>query len=73
MGTRWKVELLSRGGWRQIGFPDDEAEARKLFERAIREYPADWLIRLREGEEVRKVQPAEWCAPPLTKAIRGIG
>jgi hypothetical protein len=57
--THWKVEACVFGRWRQIGFPETEAEAVKYFEWAITDYPTDYLIRLREGEEVRKVQPAD--------------
>jgi len=59
MNTHWKIELLCVGRWRQIGFPDDEDDAKLLFARAIREYPADRFIRLREGERICDVRSSE--------------
>lgn len=64
MRTHWKIEVfgISRE-WRQIGFPDNETEAFELFERAVREYPSDMMVRLRDGETVRTFRPAEWVLP----------
>jgi hypothetical protein len=61
MSASWKVEWRGRTRWIQIGFPDSETEARKMFERACQEYPSDHLIRIREGEEVRDIRTAQWC------------
>jgi hypothetical protein len=48
------VEMLFSGasGWRPIAWPDDEADAYRLLERASHEYPADILLRLRCGPDV---------------------
>lgn len=44
--TQWRIEALGTGKrWRQIGFPKTLAEAHSLFERALREYPSDRLVR----------------------------
>jgi hypothetical protein len=60
--NKWRVESRGFGRWRQIGFPDNLAEAWELYERALRDYPADTLIRLVDGDQVPKVAPATWCA-----------
>jgi hypothetical protein len=45
--TGWKIEWRgANGSWWRIGRYGDEAEARQTFQRAVREYPADTLIRL---------------------------
>ena len=59
--TQWRVEYRATGRWVQIGFPANLAEAWELFERAVNDYPADYLVRLVDGDQVLKVAPAVWC------------
>jgi hypothetical protein len=60
MQTHWKVEVFTiNRRWLQIGFPDNEAEAIEIFERAVHDYPGERMIRIREGEAVRAFRPAE--------------
>lgn len=48
----------SKTGWRPVAWPDDEADAYQLFERASHEYPTDHLLRLRHGDVVLRTEPA---------------
>jgi hypothetical protein len=60
--TQWRIEHLGQSGrWRQIGFPQSLTEAHSLFERAIRDYPSDHLVRLVDGDRVLQIAPATWC------------
>jgi len=55
----WKVEIrLLMMGWTHIASLDNEAEAIKRFEWALEDYPADYLVRLCEAGEVRRL---EWA------------
>ena len=55
------VEKRSRTaatGWLPIAWPDDNADADRLFARASHEYPTDTLLRLRYGIVVLRTEPA---------------
>jgi hypothetical protein len=56
----WAIEILSYGGrWRRIGWPDGEADALRIFDQALRDYPTDYFIRLvRPDGSVQSRKPA---------------
>jgi hypothetical protein len=52
------VERFSTLGGSDVAWPNDEADAHRLFDRASHEYPTDLLLRLRYGSVVLRREPA---------------
>jgi hypothetical protein len=54
-----KIEVRVKTGWRQMAWPDDEAEALQMFQRTLRDYPTDYFVRIvRDDGSVQIMQPA---------------